>query len=412
MASRNRRVAVMLMASSMHGGGSEHQTALLLQHLDRERFEPHLFLLRREGHGLATLPNDVPVHTLPDHAIESSGWPIPGAALRKQARAFRDLVRSKSIDVIYDRTFHMTLIAGHRSASNSIPRVSTLVSPPHLALPSVEQRFVGLKRRRLAGAYRNSHCVIAVSEAVKNSAAQYYGLDAQQIATIPNPVDAEMLRQAASEDMKGTKSRDQTTTRRLVCVGRMSEEKGHRDLIEGIIALDRRLSQVASPDSKQAPVLELRLVGDGPLRSELESRWQHHSQQAASRATQHVRVTFCGHVQPALSEMAAADALILPSHFEGMPNVVLEAMALERNVIATHTGGTVELQHSSDLPTCYWMPPSDPVGLCGAIETWLSDEPGWQERIANANEVLRTNHALKKSVAAIEQRLLEASEWV
>ncbi|MEM9364613.1 MAG: glycosyltransferase [Planctomycetota bacterium] len=416
--SRDQRIAVMLMASSMRGGGSEHQTALLLQHLNRERFEPHLFLLHRAGSGLDAVPEDVAIHSLPDGATEAAGWRLPGSALRRQSNAFWELARSASIDVIYDRTFHMTLIAGHPAARRTIPRVSTIVSPPHLALPSVERRFVGLKRLRLAKAYRDAYRVIAVSEAVKASALRYYRLPTEHVVTIRNPVDVDSLRSyqsKASEKNQDQKPQAEKSTRRLVCVGRMSEEKGQRQLIEGIIAMDRRWSQGEQPQASPRPKLEVRLLGDGPLRSELECRWQTYLLQSVRNSSSKIQVTFLGHVQPALHEIAASDALILPSHFEGMPNVVLEAMALGRSVIATRTGGTAEFQAAPAEPTCYWVPQSDPDGsgpedFADAIENWLADEHGWTQRIANGDAVLRSNHALQTAISEIETQLVDASQ--
>ena len=57
---------VLLMISSMRGGGSEQQTLLLLKHLDRSRFAPHLYLLNRDGELLDAVPNDVCIHAFDD----------------------------------------------------------------------------------------------------------------------------------------------------------------------------------------------------------------------------------------------------------------------------------------------------------------------------------------------------------
>ncbi len=67
------------------------------------------------------------------------------------------------------------------------------------------------------------------------------------------------------------------------------------------------------------------------------------------------KLEFLGTQHNPLPYVAAADALVLPSHFEGMPNVVLEAMALGTPVIATRAGGTVELER--EKPTILWAQP-------------------------------------------------------
>ena len=154
----------------MRGGGSEQQTLLLLEHLDRTKFAPHLYLTHREGDLLARVPDDVVIN---EFQPSRSRLYFPGRALGDQVSHLTNMVRSEKIDVIYDRTFHMTMIAGPAARAADVPRVSTIVSPPDRALPLVERRFVGLKKRRLAKAYRDSSRVIAVSQNAADSAARY-----------------------------------------------------------------------------------------------------------------------------------------------------------------------------------------------------------------------------------------------
>src|SRR5207253_5358278 len=80
---------------------------------------------------------------------------------------------------------------------------------------------------------------------------------------------------------------------------------------------------------------DLLLIGDGPQAAAL--------QHCARRLRVQNRVHFAGWRNDVPSIMAAADLLVLPSRWEGMPNVVLEAMAAGKPVIATQAEGTVEL---------------------------------------------------------------------
>ena len=309
---------VLLMVSSMRGGGSERQVLLLAQSLDRSRFQPHLYLTEAVGDFLADVPADIPIHSF-DTDTGSGGIYIPGRQLRRQTEFLRGVIHDQRIDVVYDRTFHMTLLAG--KAAKRVRRVSTIVSPPHLALPLVETRFVGLKRRRLAASYHGSDVVIAVSEQAAKSAESYYGLAPDSVVVVRNPVDTETLHHSTRQ-----RPTSQPGLTRLVCVGRMTEEKGHSDLIEALASVRDQW-----PESRGQ--LAVRFVGDGPLRSELETQTE------TLGLTSQVR--FLGALPNAANEIAAADALILPSRFEGMPNVVLESMALGTPVIATRAGGTI-----------------------------------------------------------------------
>ncbi len=380
VATRPRRV--MLMISSLRGGGSEQQTVLLLNHLDRSRFTPHLYVIERDGDLIDRVPNDVPIHSYQD-AGDVAGVYFPGKVLRHQiAHVHATLIR-ESIDVVYDRTFHMTMIAGPACKTASIPRVSTIVSPPEFAVPMVESRFVWLKRRRLAAAYRDASRVVAVSRQAAESAQRYYRLSNQIIEVVPNPVDV-----AANSGDRIARDDDDFV---IVCVGRMTIEKGHADLIDAMIELETTWPE-------DLPSLRLRLIGDGPLRNELQTKWQ-------SQPRRH-QVEFVGRLPSPIEEIRHADALVLPSHFEGMPNVVLEAMAVGTPVIATRAGGTIELER--DEPTITWADARSPTSLAAAVIGHAANRSGAMTRAQAAKRMIQTHHDASASTRKIES-LLESA---
>jgi glycosyltransferase involved in cell wall biosynthesis len=379
---------VLLMISSMRGGGSERQTLLLLRHLDRSLFTPQLYLTDRSGELLSEVPQDVAIHAFSDRG-ETSGVYFPGRVLRQQVEFLSELLRRESIDVIYDRTFHMTMLAGPAARRSRIPRISTIVSPPELAVPMVENRFVWLKRKRLARAYRKAFRVLAVSQQAADSAERFYQLPSGSTEVIRNPVDVSWVSDMANQDPP---QRDDRLT--LVCVGRMTQEKGHLDLLKAI-----GICQSSWPED--LPKIRLRLIGDGPLRRELESRW------ASEPAGPH-EVEFVGKQTNPERFIKSSDALILPSLFEGMPNVVLEAMALGTPVIATRAGGTIELQR--DEPTILWAKPGEPVSLAQAIRQLALDRPAAEQRAADAMKMILQHHDVRRCVDRIQRRLLQACE--
>jgi colanic acid/amylovoran biosynthesis glycosyltransferase len=114
--------------------------------------------------------------------------------------------------------------------------------------------------------------------------------------------------------------------RSLICVGRLSPEKGQAGLLQALGGL--RASQ---------PGVKLRLVGDGPERPELEK--------LVSELQLGDRVTFLGRLTETdtLAEIARSDILVLPSFMEGLPIVLMEAMALGVPVIASRVAGIPEL---------------------------------------------------------------------
>jgi colanic acid/amylovoran biosynthesis glycosyltransferase len=141
--------------------------------------------------------------------------------------------------------------------------------------------------------------------------------------------------------------------RRLVCVGRLSEEKGQLLLLHAAA----RLAAEGTP-------FELVLAGDGELRGEIEATIARH------KLDGRVRVTGWISGERVRDEILAARALVLPSFSEGLPVVIMEAMALRRPVIASCVGGIPELV----LPEEHgWLvPPSDAQALAEAIRACLA----------------------------------------
>lgn len=117
-----------------------------------------------------------------------------------------------------------------------------------------------------------------------------------------------------------------TATPRLVCVGRLCEQKGQLLLIEAARGL-----------VSQGVQLELILAGDGELRGPIEALIVRYGLQAQ------VRITGWISSAQVRDEILAARAMVLPSFAEGLPVVIMEAMALRRPVLTTYVAGIPEL---------------------------------------------------------------------
>jgi colanic acid/amylovoran biosynthesis glycosyltransferase len=127
----------------------------------------------------------------------------------------------------------------------------------------------------------------------------------------------------------------------IVCVGRLCAAKGQRLLLE----VAGRLVASGVP-------VQLVLAGDGPMRTELEQRIVQLGLSA------HVRITGWISAQKVRDEILAARALVLPSFAEGLPVVIMEAMALRRPVLSTYIAGIPELVRSGENG---WLIPAGSV---------------------------------------------------
>ncbi|QEG38615.1 glycosyltransferase [Roseimaritima ulvae] len=384
-------LTVLLMSGSMDGGGSERQTLLLAQHLDRQQFRPILYLRHRQGVLLDQVPADVPIVSFDD--APAVGWPRwPGRVGGHHSRYLRHILQQHQVEVVYDRTFQMTMAVAPAATALGLPRVSTIVSPPAQMLPRLEPRYLAIKRRRLARAYAGAYRVIAVSRAAAQSAAEYYHLPPDKLTTIHNPVDIAATQQRAAAACETAALAQSRQPPQLVCIGRLSEEKGQTILLQAMQRL-----------AAQSPSLpwQLWIVGDGPQRAQLQ-------RQAADSGLDQ-RVTFTGHLNNPLPLLAAADGLLLPSLFEGLPNVVLEAMCLRIPVVATNRGGTPELVDDGRLASL--VPSGDAAAFAAAVADLLSghNDQAIEQRTTLATAAIRQHYDARQVIPRIAEVLSQAA---
>ena len=143
-----------------------------------------------------------------------------------------------------------------------------------------------------------------------------------------------------------------TAERRLVTIARFSEQKGHMVLIEALALL-----RTAGVD------FHATLVGDGPLRPMVEAAIERHDLKRA------VTLTGLATGEEVRRALQAARIFVLPSFAEGLPVVIMEAMALGLPVVATHVAGVPELV--VDGVTGWLVPAGDEAELAEAIRRAL-----------------------------------------
>ena len=294
---RPRRLVAIL--PSLAGGGAERVTLTLLADLDRQRFAPHLLLLDRSGPLEAALPAGLTVTTL--------GQPRLSRALPNLLSQLRHL----QPDVTFSTLGYVNLaLAATRGLfpGRLVIREANLpsLSLPHSGRPRLMARGYHLL-------YRRADRVLATSQRMVNELAAF-GVAPSRLVILPNPVDVATLRRRAAHPQ-----RQLGEGLRLVAAGRLTEQKGFDRLVPLLAGL---------------PGLRLRILGEGPQREALSALAQQHG----------VAVDMPGFVADASAWFAGADAVLLPSRWEGMPNVALEALACGAPVIATpESGGIAEV---------------------------------------------------------------------
>lgn len=326
------RKKVLFLLPSLTGGGAERVFTTLLRHLDRTRFEPHLALLQAQGAYMGDIPKDVPIHDL---KASRARYGVPGIV--------------RLIWKIRPQTILATM--GHL---NMMLLSVNYLFPPHTKLLVREASmptalFNGTKSMKLWGwlyrnLYKSADRVICSSDAMVNDLAENFGVPRQKLLRIYNPVDTERVRQMAGA---GECPYDTRRTPTIVAVGRLSREKGVDVLIDAMPGVLRRF-----PDA------QLTILGEGPLEAELKA-------QAQTLGVQK-NVVFLGFQANPWLYLKHANVFVLPSRYEGLPNVLLEALALGTPVVVSDCpGGIREIRDS--VGNMAVVPPENPGALAEAI---------------------------------------------
>jgi colanic acid/amylovoran biosynthesis glycosyltransferase len=175
----------------------------------------------------------------------------------------------------------------------------------------------------------------------------------------------------------------------FVCVGRICEQKGQLLLVEALALLSRRGTRCT-----------LVLAGDGPMRSLVEA----HARELG--VEQQVRITGWIGGEQVRAELLDARVMVLPSFAEGLPVVIMEAMALRRPVISTYVAGIPELV----VPgmTGWLVPAGDVEALADTLASSLQVPPGrWSEMGAAARERVLERHSIDTEAAKLCRHFAE-----
>lgn len=250
------------------------------------------------------------------------------------------------------RDFEPKVVNSHLVHANILTRLLRLVTPMPRLISSAHNTNEEGHFRMLA--YRLTDRLADISTNVSDEAVQAFecqrALSPGRMLAIHNGINTEAFAfdKTERDSVRAELSIDDSTPL-ILAVGRLWEQKDYPNLLTAISGLAR-----------SAVDFRLAIVGDGPLRAELEARAQ-----SLGIADQ---VDFLGVRHDVAALMSACDVFVLSSAWEGFGLVVAEAMSCERVVVATDSGGVKEVVGEAG----YLVKPRDSGALISAIEQALS----------------------------------------
>ena len=364
-------VRVLHVLPSLFGGGMEYATVRLIAgpsgQYDRRRPE------ERITHGLCLLGDGDP-GLVARCRPEAATWVLGSRPKRKRPLGcwswwrLRRIVRHFRPDVVHARTTGVWVDAVTATMGCRWTRLLlSFHGREHLHPLSWRRRWLN---RWTTG---RADAVLSVSREAARMMQREWDVPEHKISIVPNGVDVAAFRPADSPDQV-RQSRSaiglQTEDRVVICVANLHP-------IKGIDVLLRAWRQVAMVE----PRARLLIVGDGPLRAELEG--------LATDLRCGSTVRFVGSRTDVAELLRAADLFVLPSRSEGCNNAILEAMATGLAVVATDAGGTAETVTPNR--TGWLVPPEAPGPLAETVLAALLDTPA-RQRVGQAARAFAVEH--------------------
>ncbi len=345
-----QRIRVSLVVASLDRGGAETQVAELARRLDGRDFDVSVALLTHHGQMFdEARARGVRVELIRPAVPSVSSWTNWLRALVGWLAQQRPAVVHGFIFPTYLLTALAAAKVGHVAAVGAVRSLS-LGYPSHFPYSWLE---------RLAN--RLSVLVVGNSEAVRAAAARRDPRVARKFVVIPNGIDVDRYADGSRRrETRGALGVDEDHLLVLM-VANLIHYKGHADALDAFARLRRG-----------CPRARLILAGSGPEEARLR--------RMAAELGIDRDVEFLGSRDDVPALLSAADLFVLPSHEEGLPNAVLEAMAAGLPIVATDVGGVRE---QLDGGAGVLVPPRDPEALASALGA-LASAPGRRSSLGRA----------------------------
>jgi glycosyltransferase involved in cell wall biosynthesis len=367
------RPRILHLINNFDIGGTERQAVELLKRIDRSQFDIRLAVLRSGGVLYKEIRDLFPV------TLEFPFHTFYGTGARRQIVRLRKILIDEGIDILHAHDFYagLTGILATRFTSTKI---------------IVCQRHLKLSDRRIHhwGRYvmnRLADRVLVNAESIRDHVIASGSAVADRVVVVRNGVDAKIGladdgRRAVLHASLCRELGLGSEARFISAVGNLRPVKGHQYLLRAMV----KILQVH-------PTVHLLLIGDGPLRKEIEEE--------AKKLKIDSNVHLLGHRTDAADLMPAFEIVVLSSLHEGMPNTVMEAMATRVAVVATAVGGISELV--ADGVTGHLVPPADAEKLAEKIIVVLSDDSHREVLASNGYRFICERFGMTKMVAGVEQ---------
>jgi len=360
------QVSILYLITELNIGGAERALARTVTRLSKSRYRVSVACL----YGAGAVADGIRAAGIPVIDLGAQGkWDLSVAW-----RLYR-LLRRERPTILHTWMFHANIPGRVLGRLARVPVIVT--SRRNINIGGTLREFINRRTTWL------DDKVIAVCELARQAEIEHARVPPDKVVTIYNGIDVERFSAVNPQIVAQVRPTfDIPADVPLVgAVGRLHRQKGFGYLVAAMAQVREHI-----------PDVRLLLIGDGELRGELEAQ--------ARAAGLSEAAVFAGMRLNIPEILATLDVFALPSLWEGMPNVVLEAMAAGLPVVATAVGGTPEVVVNG--VTGFLVPPRDPDALAKAIIRLLCD-PDLRRRMGKAGrERVERFFSVERMVRATE----------
>ncbi len=305
---KDAKTKIVFILPTLLAGGAERVLITLMNRLDRTRYAPEFIVLDEQGPLRSWIDPEIPCHTLGHKRVRES---LPGLY-----KLLRDIKPEIAVSTLAHMNFALLILGA------LFPRMRTIVREANIPSSIIENiKTPWILRQAYRILYPGADLVLSPAQCIIDEFRDYLNMSTKNHALLHNPVDTARIRQDTALETDPDPA--PTLRLRFVCAGRLHYQKGFDRLIAHLPAL--------APES--GADWRLTILGTGTEHDALQGLIDKHN------LAQHV--TLFGHSDNPWKHIAAADAFLLPSRWEGLPNVVLESLAAGTPVIATTESGGI-----------------------------------------------------------------------
>ncbi|MFS0788252.1 glycosyltransferase [Shouchella sp. 1P09AA] len=302
---------IAIIMPKLGGGGAERVITTIIRHIDKEKFKVTLILVHEDGEYQKDIPDNIRIKILSANKVRYAGLELI------------NIIRSLKPDIVFSSIRGTSFLIG--SIKRFFPKKTKVVirenNSPSVSIKSNKNSV--LWKGIYNTVFKRFDKIICQSEFMKKDFIENFSFKEDKLKRIYNPVDTKLVKEMSL--MGENPFEHEGKKKNVVLVGKLTAQKGIDLIINSIFN---------NPD--QTKNIKLWIIGDGTLRDNY--------QKLVVEKELTSKVIFVGRVNNPFIWISNADLLVLPSRYEGLPNVVLEALSLKTPIVTTdHPGGTNEV---------------------------------------------------------------------